>query len=149
MSANRVFVQALADACARPVEVSPQLEATTLGAGLLAGLAAGVLEQPRRRGRDLVAPIGRRAVGAARRPRPLAPGDRTGRPVVPGTERTQFLMSAWAFKVRGQLLGGVENGSVEVPQPGHPFEHLARVEAKVGCVPSRQGVVELVPRDGG
>lgn len=42
MSANRVFVQALADACGRPVEVSPQLEATTVGAGLLAGLAVGM-----------------------------------------------------------------------------------------------------------
>lgn len=42
MSANRVFVQALADACARPVEVSRELEATTLGAGYLAGLATGV-----------------------------------------------------------------------------------------------------------
>jgi glycerol kinase len=42
MTANRVFLQALADACARPVEVSPQLEATTLGAGFLAGLATGV-----------------------------------------------------------------------------------------------------------
>jgi glycerol kinase len=41
MSANQVFVQALADACGRPVEVSPHLEATTLGAGLLAGLAVG------------------------------------------------------------------------------------------------------------
>jgi glycerol kinase len=41
MSANAVFVQALADACDRPVEVSPQLEATTLGAGFLAGLAIG------------------------------------------------------------------------------------------------------------
>jgi len=41
MSANPVFVQALADACGRPVEVSPQLEATTLGAGFLAGLATG------------------------------------------------------------------------------------------------------------
>jgi glycerol kinase len=41
MSANRVFVQALADACGRPVEVSRQLEATTLGAGYLAGLATG------------------------------------------------------------------------------------------------------------
>ena len=41
MSANAVFVQALADACARPVEVAPQLEATTLGAGLMAGLAVG------------------------------------------------------------------------------------------------------------
>jgi len=39
MSANPVFVQALADACRRPVEISSELEATTLGAGLLAGLA--------------------------------------------------------------------------------------------------------------
>ncbi len=41
MSANPVFVQALADACRRPVEVSAEREATTLGAGLLAGLATG------------------------------------------------------------------------------------------------------------
>jgi glycerol kinase len=41
MSANQVFVQALADACERPVEISPELEATTLGAGYLAGLAVG------------------------------------------------------------------------------------------------------------
>jgi glycerol kinase len=41
MSANTVFVQALADACGRPVEVSRELEATTLGAGYLAGLASG------------------------------------------------------------------------------------------------------------
>jgi glycerol kinase len=42
MTANTVFLQALADACSRPIEVSPQLEATTLGAGFLAGLASGV-----------------------------------------------------------------------------------------------------------
>ena len=42
MSANEVFVSALADAIGRPVDVSPVLEATTLGAGLLAGLAIGV-----------------------------------------------------------------------------------------------------------
>lgn len=41
MSANKVFVQALSDACDRPVEVSREMEATTLGAGLLAGLAVG------------------------------------------------------------------------------------------------------------
>jgi glycerol kinase len=41
MSANEVFVQALADATQRPVEVSPYLEATTLGAAYLAGLATG------------------------------------------------------------------------------------------------------------
>ena len=42
MSANRVFVQALADATRRPVEVSPVTEATTLGAAFLAGLATGM-----------------------------------------------------------------------------------------------------------
>jgi len=41
MSANNTFVQALADACARPVEVSPIPEATTLGAAFLAGMAVG------------------------------------------------------------------------------------------------------------
>ncbi len=41
MSDNDVFVQALADATGRPIEISPVLEATTLGAGLLAGLALG------------------------------------------------------------------------------------------------------------
>jgi glycerol kinase len=41
MSDNDVFVTALADAIGRPVEISPILEATTLGAGLLAGLAIG------------------------------------------------------------------------------------------------------------
>ena len=41
MSANATFVQALADAAQRPVEVSPVLEATTLGAAYLAGLAVG------------------------------------------------------------------------------------------------------------
>jgi glycerol kinase len=41
MSDNPTFVQAVADACQRPVEVSPEREATTLGAGFLAGLAVG------------------------------------------------------------------------------------------------------------
>jgi glycerol kinase len=41
MSANAVFVQAAANACGRPVEVSPVLEATTLGAAYLAGMAVG------------------------------------------------------------------------------------------------------------
>lgn len=41
MSANPVFVQELADACQRPLEISAELEATSLGAGLLAGLAVG------------------------------------------------------------------------------------------------------------
>lgn len=42
MSANPTFVQALANAIARPVEVSPEIEATTLGAAYLAGLAVGM-----------------------------------------------------------------------------------------------------------
>ncbi len=41
MSANGVFLQALADAAGRPVEVSPEPEATTLGAAYLAGAALG------------------------------------------------------------------------------------------------------------
>jgi glycerol kinase len=42
MTANPVFVQELADACRRPVVLSAELEATSLGAGFLAGLAIGV-----------------------------------------------------------------------------------------------------------
>jgi glycerol kinase len=41
MSENHVFVQALADACGRPVEIAPVTEATTLGAAFLAGMAVG------------------------------------------------------------------------------------------------------------
>jgi glycerol kinase len=41
MSRNATYTQALADATGRSVEVSPVVEATTLGAGLLAGLATG------------------------------------------------------------------------------------------------------------
>lgn len=42
MTANSVFVQSLANASQRPVEVSRVREATTLGAAFLAGLAVGV-----------------------------------------------------------------------------------------------------------
>ncbi|MCB1040088.1 MAG: glycerol kinase, partial [Acidimicrobiales bacterium] len=41
MTANPTFLQALADATARPIEVSPEREATTLGAAYAAGLAVG------------------------------------------------------------------------------------------------------------
>ncbi len=41
MAANSTFIQALADASGKAVEVSPVLEATTLGAAFLAGLAVG------------------------------------------------------------------------------------------------------------
>ncbi|MCL5948390.1 MAG: FGGY-family carbohydrate kinase [Actinobacteria bacterium] len=42
MSTNEIFVQMLADLSGRPVEVSRVTEATTLGAGLLAGMAVGI-----------------------------------------------------------------------------------------------------------
>ncbi|MEI6360243.1 MAG: FGGY-family carbohydrate kinase, partial [Synechococcus sp. ELA619] len=42
MSRNATFVQALANASQRPVETSPVADATTVGAGYLAGLAVGV-----------------------------------------------------------------------------------------------------------
>jgi glycerol kinase len=41
MSDNPTFVQALADATQRPIEVAPVREATTLGAAFLAGLGVG------------------------------------------------------------------------------------------------------------
>jgi glycerol kinase len=41
MTTNPTFLQALADAVGRPVEVSPVVEATALGAAFLAGLATG------------------------------------------------------------------------------------------------------------
>lgn len=43
MSANRVFAQALADAAGKPVEVAPVVEATAVGAGLLAAVGAGAI----------------------------------------------------------------------------------------------------------
>ncbi len=42
MTDNAVFVQALADICDRPVEVSPVRDATAVGAALLAGLETGM-----------------------------------------------------------------------------------------------------------
>jgi glycerol kinase len=45
MTDNPTFVQALADATQRPVEISPVREATTLGAALLAGVALGTYQR--------------------------------------------------------------------------------------------------------
>jgi glycerol kinase len=42
MSRNPTFAQALADAAARPVEVAPIAESTTLGAAFMAGLGVGL-----------------------------------------------------------------------------------------------------------
>ena len=65
MSDNDVFVQALADAIGRPVEISPVLEATTLGAGLLAGLAVGTYATTDRARRHVLAAADGRAAAAA------------------------------------------------------------------------------------
>ncbi|MFP3907883.1 MAG: FGGY family carbohydrate kinase [Acidimicrobiales bacterium] len=64
MSANPTFVQALADATGKVVEVSPVLEATTLGAAYLAALGAGLIEDEgaiaqRWEPRERVEPTGR------------------------------------------------------------------------------------------
>jgi glycerol kinase len=58
MSANRFFVQRLADFCGRSVAVSSEREATTRGAGLMALVSAGHLDPGRRRD-PLVARVGR------------------------------------------------------------------------------------------
>ena len=42
MSRNPTFVQALADAADRPIEVAPVAESTTVGAAFMAGLGVGV-----------------------------------------------------------------------------------------------------------
>ena len=42
LSANPTFVQALANSSGRPVEAAPIIDATTMGAGFLAGMATGV-----------------------------------------------------------------------------------------------------------
>ena len=77
MTANPVFVHALAEAIGRPVEVSPILEATTLGAGLLAGLAVGVYDSTDQLAgtftpRDVVDPRADETTRAASRERWLA-----------------------------------------------------------------------------
>jgi glycerol kinase len=41
MTENPTFIQALADASQRPVEIAPVREATARGAALMAGLAVG------------------------------------------------------------------------------------------------------------
>lgn len=46
MSRNSTFVQSLADASGRPVHISPVTEATTLGAGFLAGCEVGQWSHP-------------------------------------------------------------------------------------------------------
>ena len=103
MSQNPTFVQALANATGRAIEVSPQTEATTIGAAYLAGLAVGVWGsfddiaaawQPR----DVVEPSG------ATRPAAVGRRDRAGprmdtRPV--GARLLELLRSPSARKADG------------------------------------------------
>jgi len=86
MAANPVFVGALAEASGRPVEVSPVLEATTLGAGFLAGIAVGTWADlddtaaavsPR----PPVEPVGGEAARRTRRERWLQARERAARTV--------------------------------------------------------------------
>jgi len=90
MTANPTFVQAVADATQRPVEVSPVREATALGAAFLAGLAVGTWGDLDEDQRDLVA---RRALRAPAhlRPRPLAGRRRAGLPLARGPVRAGLL----------------------------------------------------------
>ena len=81
MSTNPTFVQAVADATGRPIEIAPSADSTTIGAAFVAGLGVGVfgdmgdleeLWQPGSRRR----PVSDRSGCAAR---PLAHGCRTHR----------------------------------------------------------------------
>ena len=103
MSQNPTFIQALANATGRAIEVSPHTEATTIGAAYLAGLAVGVWGsfddiaaawQPQ----VVVEPTG------TTRPAAVGPGDRAGprmdtRPV--GTRLLELLRSPSARKADG------------------------------------------------
>ena len=129
MSRNPTFVQALADAAQKPVEVSPVKEATTLGAGFLAGLAVGTVARPRRAGRDVEPDAPMRARSRprsrtlARRRRacpPLDPGplDRrllTPRLPAPTTSRLRALPSTRSLP---RALSAPTRG-------GHPLRHRA------------------------
>ena len=99
MSGNPTFVQAVADATGRPVEVSPEREATTLGAGFLAGLAIGTWDG----WDDLAATWRPDAVVEPRRaarPRPLADRPRPG--VRLGARPQRHLVLSGAVVPRGR-----------------------------------------------
>ena len=114
MSANPVFLQALADACGRPVEVAPVLEATTLGAAFLAGMAVGTWADEDEVAEAWVsAPVGgppgpERRERAERR-RPLARGSGPVRGHHPRTLRPRFLSP----------LPGSDRTGPGSPAPGH------------------------------
>jgi glycerol kinase len=86
MSANPVFTRALTEACGRTIEIAPVLEATTLGAAYLAGMAVGTWAgedevaaawSPR----EVLEPEGAEAERAARRSRWLDARSRSERTI--------------------------------------------------------------------
>ena len=153
--ATPTFVQALADAAQKPVEISPVCEATTLGAGFMAGLAVGAWaglddlaatwapiarSEPgapadRDRWRDAVD----RAVEVA--PRPLggrllsrrAPARRAGRA---GRAESTRRIGTRARRLRADSNGGVR--SVRVNAPVASTGIVARASSSSPC--TRSGV---------
>ncbi len=98
MTDNTTFVQALADAAQKPVEISAMREATSRGAALMAGLAVGHHDSVESLAHDVGAPRAHRTA-ARSRPGPLA-GGRQPRPRLdPRAFRNRFL-TAWAHARR-------------------------------------------------
>jgi uncharacterized membrane protein len=140
MSANSVFVQALADACDRPVEVSPELEATTLGAGFLAGLAVGTWGSE-----DDVADAWSPKALVEPSGKPNSDRDRW-RHAVSG--RASGIPNSAPSNSEGrQLLALGQHRLVQVPATFDALEHLSWIETQPIGVAVGQGVVQFVPRD--
>ena len=112
MTDNPTFVQALADATQRPVEVSPVKEATTLGAAFLAGLAVGTWGS----WDDIAATWRPRAVvepdGTAR-PRAVGEGLRPGGGLDPGALVADLLTGARRSLLRSGPWGRDTGGDGE------------------------------------
>lgn len=94
MSANATFLQALADSTGKPVEVSPVLEATTLGAAYLAGMALGIWADPEEIAgiwspREVVRPAVSPSVRSERRHRWMAARDKA-RGTIPELSTLEF-----------------------------------------------------------
>ena len=93
MSTNPTFTQALATATGRPVEVSPVVEATTIGAAFLAGLATGVWGDMTDADRAWTPARDRRA-GRLGGPCDLGPGRRTGGRLDPRAVRARCVTAS-------------------------------------------------------
>ena len=119
MTANAVFVQALADATQRPVEVSPVLEATTLGAAYLAGLATGVWRDED----DIADRWSPRVVVEPRstaRPRPLARRPRPRVELGPRAQRPRLLAAPDLVHFGVVRAWRVDNSELDERRVAHP-----------------------------